>query len=82
MYLNKPLYSISFNKFSMSLLIFIAALLSGCGAGGGDSASKIGILAPNSIAITPVTATVSKGQATHFTATVSTPNRNVLLSAK
>lgn len=64
------MFRISLNKLDMSLLVLMVVLLSGCGSGGGAE-SRTGILAPASIAITPASAIVAKGQATHFTATAT-----------
>ena len=71
MYSNRNLCNIFPNKFITSLFISIALFTSGCGAGGGSTESKTGALTPSSIAITPVTATVAKGQVSHFTATAT-----------
>lgn len=66
MYLNRKLLNTSPNKLSTSLLVFFAALLTGCGAGGGSIESKTGVLAPEKIEVTPLTSTVSLGSTTNL----------------
>jgi len=67
----RNLICISPNKLGVSLLVFTAALLVGCGSGGGNSENKTGALTPSSIAITPANTTISKGNIANFTATAT-----------
>ena len=67
------------HRLGTGLLLLIGILLTGCGSGGGNPEGRTGAFRPESIAITPVPATIAKGKLLSLIVTGTFPDKSTTI---